>query len=69
MMVDVTVSFSPQVLAFPCNQFGQQEPGTHEEIVQFASQNYGATFPIMGKVDVNGANAAAVYTMLKVGSP
>lgn len=54
------------MLAFPCNQFGQQEPGTDAEIQQFARDRYGVTFPVFGKVDVNGANTAAVYSMLKV---
>ncbi len=62
----LTTHTHTQVIAFPCNQFGSQEPGAHDEIVHFAAQQYAATFPIMGKVDVNGANAAAVYTMLKV---
>lgn len=53
------------MLAFPCNQFGQQEPGTDAEIQQFAHDRYGVTFPVFGKVDVNGANAAALYSMLK----
>jgi len=52
------------VLAFPCNQFGGQEPGTPEEIRAFAD-GYGATFPIFSKVDVNGANAHPLYAYLK----
>ncbi len=42
------------VLGFPCNQFGAQEPGTHEEIASFCEKNYGVTFPMFEKVDVNG---------------
>lgn len=55
-----------QVLAFPCNQFGAQEPGTDADIQQFAREQYSATFPIFGKIDVNGANAAPIFSMLKV---
>jgi hypothetical protein len=46
-----------EILAFPCNQFGQQEPGTNEDIQQFCSLNYGVTFPVLAKIDVNGENA------------
>jgi len=53
------------ILGFPCNQFGGQEPGTEEEIVQFCSKNYGVSFPIMSKVDVNGDNESPVYALLK----
>ena len=52
------------VLAFPCNQFGGQEPGTNQEIVEFCSLNYGSTFPIFGKIDVNGDNAHPLYKFL-----
>ena len=45
------------VLGFPCNQFGGQEPGTAEEIATFCSTNYGVTFPLFEKIDVNGADA------------
>ena len=53
------------VLAFPCNQFGAQEPGTNEEIKSFCSLNYGVPFPIMDKVDVNGVNESPLFTYLK----
>ncbi|CAH1764564.1 2660_t:CDS:2 [Entrophospora sp. SA101] len=53
------------VLGFPCNQFGSQEPGTNEEIIEFCSMNYNVSFPIMSKVDVNGDNAHPVYKYLK----
>ena len=49
--------YGPQgftVIGFPCNQFGGQEPGTAEEIATFCATNYGITFPIMEKIDVNG---------------
>ncbi|AQZ12536.1 (ZYRO0D13288g) [Zygosaccharomyces parabailii] len=53
------------VLGFPCNQFGHQEPGTDEEIVQFCRLNFGVTFPIMKKIDVNGPETDPVYVFLK----
>lgn len=53
------------VLAFPCNQFGSQEPKSNYEIKSFASQTYGVTFPLFAKVDVNGENTSPVYTFLK----
>ncbi|KAL9330778.1 hypothetical protein ACSQ67_000388 [Phaseolus vulgaris] len=54
-----------EVLAFPCNQFGMQEPGSNEEIKQFAFTRYKAEFPIFDKVDVNGPFTAPVYQFLK----
>lgn len=53
------------VLAFPCNQFGAQEPGNAEEIANFCSLTYDVTFPVMGKIDVNGADAHPLYRFLK----
>ena len=53
------------VLGFPCNQFGGQEPGTPEEIHTFCSTNYHVTFPLFGKIDVNGDNAHPLYQFLK----
>lgn len=53
------------VLAFPCNQFGKQEPGDEEEIKAFCSLTYEVTFPIMKKIDVNGPNTAPLYKRLK----
>jgi glutathione peroxidase len=52
------------VVGFPCNQFGEQEPGTSEEIATFCSTNYGITFPIVEKVEVNGPNRHEVYKAL-----
>ena len=52
------------VLAFPCNQFGGQEPGSNEQIVEFCSLNYGSTFPIFSKIDVNGDNAHPLFKFL-----
>ena len=53
------------VLAFPCNQFGAQEPGDAEEIASFCSLTYDVTFPVFAKVDVNGADAAPLFRHLK----
>jgi glutathione peroxidase len=52
------------VVGVPCNQFGSQEPGTSEEIASFCSLNYGVTFPLLTKQDVNGANRSALYKHL-----
>ena len=57
------------VLAFPCNQFAGQEPGTAEEIASFCSTQYDVTFPIFGKVDVNGPGAAPLWQHLKKAAP
>ena len=53
------------VLAFPCDQFGAQEPGNAEEIANFCSLTYDVTFPVMSKIDVNGADAHPLYRFLK----
>lgn len=53
------------VLAFPCNQFGGQEPGSNEEIVEFCTTRFSATFPIFAKIDVNGADTHPLYSWLK----
>lgn len=53
------------IVGVPCNQFGMQEPGSSEEIQQFCKKNYGVTFDLLGKVDVNGANACDLYKHLK----
>jgi glutathione peroxidase len=53
------------VLGFPCNQFGAQEPGSEKEIAAFCSANYGVTFPMFAKIDVNGENAHPLYRLLK----
>jgi len=57
------------VLGFPCNQFGAQEPGTEAEIQTFCSTNYDVTFPIFGKIEVNGAGAHPLYSYLKGEKP
>ncbi|KAL8138917.1 hypothetical protein V2J09_004918 [Rumex salicifolius] len=54
-----------EILAFPCNQFGAQEPGSNEQIVEFACTRFKAEFPIFDKVDVNGDKAAPIYKFLK----
>ena len=54
-----------EVLGFPCNQFGAQEPGNAEEIEQFCKINFGVTFPLMAKIDVNGDNASPLFDWLK----
>lgn len=58
-----------EVLGFPCNQFGAQEPGNAEEIATFCSLTYDVTFPVFAKVDVNGAGADPLYTELKKQAP
>jgi glutathione peroxidase len=57
------------VLGFPCNQFGHQEPGTAAEIGAFCEKNYGVTFPLFEKIDVNGDNAHPLYQYLKQQAP
>lgn len=52
------------VIGFPCNQFGGQEPGSAEEIATFCSTKFGVTFPMMEKIDVNGAGAHGIYKEL-----
>ncbi|HMA50040.1 MAG TPA: glutathione peroxidase [Magnetospirillaceae bacterium] len=54
-----------EVLGFPCNQFGAQEPGNAEEIANFCSTTYDVGFPLFAKIDVNGANADPLYAYLK----
>ncbi|MFV0471554.1 MAG: glutathione peroxidase [Paludibacteraceae bacterium] len=53
------------VLGFPCNQFGKQDPGTDTEIGEFCTANYGVTFPMFAKIEVNGSNAHPLYKYLK----
>ena len=57
------------VLGFPCNQFGAQESGNEEEIASFCEMNFGVSFPLMGKVDVNGADAAPLFQWLSAEAP
>ena len=58
-----------EILGFPCNQFGAQEPGSAEEIQNFCSANYGVTFPMFEKIDVNGDRAHPLYAYLKDQAP
>ncbi len=58
-----------EVLAFPCNQFGAQEPGTADEIESFCKVNFGLSFPLMAKIEVNGDNADPLYDWLKKEAP
>ncbi len=53
-----------EILAFPCDQFGHQEPGTNAEIQEFCQVNYGVTFPVFAKIEVNGAGAHPLYRYL-----
>ncbi len=54
-----------EVLGFPCNQFGGQEPGNDDEIAEFCKVNFGVTFPLMEKVDVNGPDASPLFDWMK----
>ena len=54
-----------EILAFPCNQFAKQEAGTNAEIQTFCQKNYGLTFPVLGKIEVNGENAHPLYNYLR----
>jgi len=58
-----------EVLGFPCNQFGSQEPGTAEEIGAFCEKNYGVSFPLFAKIDVNGDKADPLFTYIKAEAP
>lgn len=58
-----------EVLAFPCNQFGGQEPGSADEIAEFCKVNFGLSFPLMAKVEVNGTGETPLYGWLKSEAP
>ena len=58
-----------EILGFPCNQFGKQEPGTNDEIQNFCQVNYGVTFPMFDKIDVNGDDTHPLYEHLKKAAP
>lgn len=58
-----------EILDFPCNQFGNQAPGSDEEIHQFCSLNYGTEFPQFKKIEVNGENESPLFTLLKAARP
>jgi glutathione peroxidase len=57
------------ILGFPCNQFGGQEPGTNEEIQSFCKMNYGVSFPVLAKIEVNGNDQDPLYAWLKNAAP
>jgi glutathione peroxidase len=58
-----------EILGFPCNQFGKQDPGSNAEITEFCQLNYGVTFPMFGKIEVNGSGADPLYKHLKQAAP
>lgn len=58
-----------QIVGFPCNQFGGQEPGSDDEIQKFCQVNYGVSFPVYAKIDVNGKNTHPLYDFLKKEAP
>jgi len=58
-----------EILGFPCNQFANQDPGSNDEIAEFCQLNYGVTFPMFGKIDVNGRNADPIFEFLKKEAP
>ncbi|HEY6131282.1 MAG TPA: glutathione peroxidase [Halioglobus sp.] len=58
-----------EILGFPCNQFGRQDPGSNSEILEFCQLNYGVSFPMFGKVEVNGSNADPLFKYLKKVAP
>lgn len=58
-----------EILGFPCNQFGKQDPGNDEEIKDFCQLNYGVSFPMFSKIDVNGADTHPLYQFLKKQAP
>ncbi len=57
------------VLAFPCNQFGGQEPGSDAEVLEFAESKFSVTFPMFSKIEVNGDDACELYGLLKTAQP
>jgi len=58
-----------EVIAFPCNQFGSQEPGNADQIEEFCKVNFGLSFPLMGKIEVNGPGASPLYDWMKKEAP
>lgn len=58
-----------EILGFPCNQFGKQDPGSNDQIMEFCQLNYGVSFPMFGKIEVNGANADPLFKYLKTAAP
>ena len=58
-----------EVLGFPCNQFGKQDPGSNDEITEFCQLNYGVSFPMFGKIEVNGSGTDPLFQHLKKEAP
>ena len=58
-----------EILGFPCNQFGKQDPGSNDEIMEFCQLNYGVSFPMFGKIEVNGSGADPLFKYLKKEAP
>jgi glutathione peroxidase len=58
-----------EILGFPCNQFGKQDPGSNDEIMEFCQLNYGVSFPMFGKIEVNGSGADPLFKHLKKAAP
>jgi glutathione peroxidase len=58
-----------EILGFPCNQFGSQDPGKNEEILEFCQSNYGVTFPMFAKIEVNGPDTHPLFQYLKSEAP
>ena len=58
-----------EILGFPCNQFGKQDPGSNDEIMEFCQLNYGVSFPMFGKIKVNGDDADPLFKHLKKEAP
>ena len=58
-----------EILGFPCNQFGKQDPGSNGEITEFCQLNYGVSFPMFGKIEVNGGGADPLFKPLKSEAP
>ena len=58
-----------EILGFPCNQFGRQDPGSNDEIQEFCQLNYGVSFPMFGKIEVNGGGADPLFKHLKKAAP
>lgn len=68
-LYEATKDKGVEILGFPSNQFKGQEPGSNEEIQEFCSTTYGVTFPVLGKVDVNGADAIPLFKWLRAEAP
>jgi glutathione peroxidase len=69
-ITDVKVSHPDfEIIGFPCNQFGGQDPGSNDDIQSFCQVNYGVTFPVLGKTDVNGEKAEPVWEWMKKSKP